>query len=87
MVLVTNSLRKAKRVLYSNSLTVIGDKQVTKKLATLYVEVPIADKVGLIGGEPLTDFLCTLLKPYKTPGFEPLGHDFFIKFTTDRFLI
>ena len=39
--------------------------------AILYDGVTIAERVGLKGGHLSTMFLCTLQRPYKTPGLEP----------------
>ena len=41
----------------------------TKNFAILYESVPIAERMNLKGGH-LSMFLCTLQRPYQTPGLE-----------------
>ena len=53
------------------SLIVKSDSNGTRNLATLYVGVPIDDNMGLKGVTLLTKDLCTLAKPYNTPGVQP----------------
>ena len=62
----------------SESLTVYllilnGSKIGTKWLASLYVGVYKADKIGLKREQPLTQFLCILQGSYIFPGLVPTG--------------
>ena len=54
-----------------NSLDVIEFILRTKNFAILYDGIPIAERMGLKRGYLSTMFLCTLQRPYKTPGLEP----------------
>ena len=47
------------------SLVVRGSSVGTKNFASLYVVVPMADKIGLKGGRPSVTILWTLAKPLK----------------------
>ena len=53
------------------SLVVRGSSIGTKNFASLYVGVPIADKIGLKDGRPSVIILWILAKPYIIPGVEP----------------
>ena len=55
------------------SLVVRGSRIGTKNFASLYVGVPMADKIGLKDGRPSLTILWTLAKPYIIPGLEPEG--------------
>ena len=55
------------------SLVVRGSSIGTKNFASLYVGVPMADKIGLKDGGPSVAILWTLAKPYINPGLEPEG--------------
>ena len=46
---------------------VTGEIMGTRNLHILYVHVPMAERIGLMGQLSL----CTLGNPYKIPGFEP----------------
>ena len=59
------------------SLVVKGSSIGTKNFASLYVGVPMADKIGLKDGRPSVTILWTLAKPYVIPGLEPEGLKFF----------
>ena len=54
-------------------LVVNGSKIGTKYLASLYVGVCKADKIGLKGGQPSTHFSCILQDPYIIPGLVTTG--------------
>ena len=43
-----------------NSLCVISDRTGTKNFASLYVGVPITERIGINGGNPFIMGLCTL---------------------------
>ena len=43
----------------------------TKNSASLYVGVPMVDKIGLKDGWPCVTILLTLAEPYVIPGLEP----------------
>ena len=47
----------------------------TKNFAKLYVQVPMAERIGWSGGNLLgsSGFLWAFLNPYKTPGLLPHG--------------
>ena len=53
------------------SLVVRGSSFGTKNVASLYVGVPMADKIGLKDGRPSVTILWTLAEPYIIPGLEP----------------
>ena len=55
------------------SLVVSGSSIGTKNFASFYVDVPMADKIGLKDGRPSVTILWTLAKPYIIPGLEPEG--------------
>ena len=55
------------------SLVVRGSSIGTKNFASLYVGVPMADKIGLKDGRPSVTILWTLAKPYIIPGLQPEG--------------
>ena len=55
------------------SLVVRGSRTGTKNFASLYVGVPMTDKIGLKDGRPSLTILWTLAKPYIIPGLEPEG--------------
>ena len=46
-----------------NSFCVISDRTGTKNFAGFYVGVPIAEKIGLNGGNPFMRGLCTSADP------------------------
>ena len=52
-----------KESLTVNSFCVISDRTGTKNFASLYVGVPIAERIGLNGGNPFIRGLCTLADP------------------------
>ena len=54
------------------SLVVKSSSVGTKNFASLYVGVPMTDKIGLKDGRPSVAILWTLAKPYIIPGLEPL---------------
>ena len=58
---------KASLTVYS--LVVRGSSTGTKNFASLYVGVPMADKIGLKDGRPSIKILWTLAKSYIIPGF------------------
>ena len=62
-----------KESLIVHSLVVRGSSIGTKNFASLYVGVPMADKIGLKDGRPSVTILRTLAKPYIIPGLEPEG--------------
>ena len=53
------------------SLVVRGSSIGTKNVASLYVGVPMADKIGLKDGRPSVTILWTLAEPYIIPGHKP----------------
>ena len=55
------------------SLVVRGSSIGTKNFESLYVGVPMADKIGLKVGRPSVTILWTLAKPYIIPGLEAEG--------------
>ena len=55
------------------SLVVRGSSIGTKNFASLYVGVPMADKISLKDGRPSVTIVWTLAKPYTIPGLEPEG--------------
>ena len=55
------------------SLVVRGSSIGNKNLASLYVGVLMADKIGLKDRRPSVTILLTLAKPYIIPGLEPEG--------------
>ena len=59
-----------------HSLVVRGSSIGTNKFASLYVGVPMADKIGLKDGRPSVSILWTLAEPYIIPGLEPQGLKF-----------
>ena len=67
----TISSAKAKESFTVNSLKVIEESLRTKNLASLQLEVPIAETIGLNGGQISVMALCTLQIPYKIPGLLP----------------
>ena len=52
-----------KESLIVNSFCVISYRRGTKNFASLYVGVPIAERIGLNGGNPFIRGLCTLADP------------------------
>ena len=51
---------------------VVKDSSIgAKNFASLYVGVPMADKIGLKDGRPSVTILWTLAEPYIIPGLEP----------------
>ena len=46
-----------------NSFCVTSDRTGTKNFASLYVGVPIAERISLNGGNPFRRGLCTLADP------------------------
>ena len=73
------------------SLVVRGSRIGTKNLASLYVGVPMADKIVLKDGRLSVTILWTLAKPYIIPGLEPEGlkslyYSMEISFLSLRFL-
>ena len=55
------------------SLIVRGCSIGTKNSASLYVGVPMADKIGLKDAKPSVTILWTLAEPYIIPGLQPEG--------------
>ena len=55
------------------SLVVRGSSIETKNFASLYVGVPMADKIGLKDGRPSVTILWTLAEPYINQGLEREG--------------
>ena len=55
------------------SLVVMGSSIGTKNFASLYVGVPMVNKIGLKDGMSLVTSFHTLAKPYIIPGLEPEG--------------
>ena len=55
------------------SLVVRGSSIETKNFASLYVGVPMADKIGLKDGRPSVTILWTLAEPYLNQGLEREG--------------
>ena len=51
---------KVKKSFTVNSFWVISDRIGTKNFASLYVGVPISEKIGLNVGNPFIMVLCTL---------------------------
>ena len=73
---LTISFAKEKMSLTVNSLTVNSLDVIefilgTKNFEILYDGLPMAERMRLKGGHLHTMFLCTLQRPYKTPGLEP----------------
>ena len=66
----TISFAKQKVSLTVNSLDVIEFILGTKNFTILYDSVPVAERMDPKGGH-LSMFLCTLQRPYETPGLEP----------------
>ena len=56
-------------------LYVSGSNNGTKIFASLQVEVPIAEYIGQKRGTPSTILLWILQRPYKIPGFGPVGYN------------
>ena len=56
-----------------DSFKVKGVNNVTKKLDSLYVCVPAADKIGQKDGTPSLTGLLILAQPCNIPGVEPTG--------------
>ena len=54
-------------------LVVNSSKIGTKCFGNLYARVSKADKIGLKGEQPSTQFLCILQEPYLFPGLAPTG--------------
>ena len=54
-------------------LVLRGSNIGTKSFESLYVGVPIADKIGLKDGRPSVTILWTLAEPYIIPVHEPEG--------------
>ena len=69
----TTSSEKENESWTVKSLTAKGDKKRTKKFARLYVGVPMADNIGRKNGQLFWTGLCTLARPYKIPGLDPVG--------------
>ena len=57
------SSTKVKESLTENSFCVLSDRSGTKNFASLYVGVPIAERMGLNGSNPVLRGLCTLADP------------------------
>ena len=55
------------------SLIVWGSSTGTKNFASLYVGVPMIDKIGLKDERPSVTILWTLPEPYILPGLKPEG--------------
>ena len=87
-----SSSANVKESLIVYSLVVRGSSIRTKNLASLYVGVPMTDKIGLGDGRPSVTILWTLAEPYIIiPGLEPEGFKFLycsveISFLSLRFL-
>ena len=64
---------KVKESLIVYSLVVRGSTIGTNNLASLYVGVPMADKIGLQDGRPSLTILWTLAKLYIIPSLETEG--------------
>ena len=57
------SSTKVKESVTVNSFCVTSDRTGTKNFASLYVGVPIAERISLNGGNPFRRGLCTLADP------------------------
>ena len=68
-----SSSANVKESLLVYSLIVWGSSTGTKNFATLYVGVPMIDKIGLKDERPSVTILWTLPEPYILPGLEPKG--------------
>ena len=73
MIVIDNFFSKIKIIFHSKLIDVIGDTIGFKCLATNYVGVFIADKIGRNLGVLLTTVLCTVGLRYKMPGVVPTG--------------
>ena len=52
---------------------ILGSSTGTKNFTSLYVGVPMADKIGLKDGRPSVTILWTLAEPNIIPGLQPEG--------------
>ena len=52
---------------------ILGSSTGTKNFTSLYVGVPMADKIGLKDGRPSVTILWTLAEPYLNQGLEREG--------------
>ena len=57
------SSKIVKESLTVNSLCVISDRMENKNLASLYVGVPIAERIGMNGSNPIIKGLCISADP------------------------
>ena len=57
------SSTKVKESLTENSFCIISDRNGTKNFASLYVGVPIAERMGVNDSNPVLRGLCTLADP------------------------
>ena len=63
MFWVKISSAKVKESLTVNWFCVTSDRTAAKFFASLYVGIPIAERIGLNGGNPFIRGLCTLADP------------------------
>ena len=69
-----------KESLTVNSFCVILDRKENKNFASLYVGVPIAERIGLNSVNPLIKGKWTLADPWSVLGFELTGLQVYYRF-------